>query len=78
MRAGGGGHLWASASSADLRFWVRVSGVSDCEFVFAFGGLDFGFVVLCFMSLGSAGLPREPQIGPDSCSYWQTALDWHR
>ena len=29
----GAADLWATASSADLRFWVCVSGGSDCEFV---------------------------------------------
>ena len=46
--------VWATASSADLRFWVRVSGFSDCEC----GVLDCGVVVLCFVSLGSVGLSR--------------------
>ena len=33
LRAGGGGLTWATASSADLRILVCVSGVQDCAHV---------------------------------------------
>ena len=43
--------LWATDSSADLRFWVCVFGVRDCD-----------FAVLCLMSLGDC---RFVQIAAD-------------
>ena len=51
-QAMGGGYLWATASSADLRFLACVSGDLDCEFLdLCSGVLDCRFVVLCLWGL---------------------------
>ena len=52
----GAADLWATTSSAYLRLFLCVSGVSDYEFVVLC--LGFSIVVLCFVSLGSKGLSR--------------------
>ena len=52
----GSADQWATASSADLLFFVCVSSALDYEFVVLC--LGSWVVVLCFVSLGCKGLSR--------------------
>ena len=57
----GAADLWATVSSADLRYFVCVSGVLDYEFVVLCLGI--GIAILCFVSLGSKSLSRYSSLG---------------
>ena len=63
----GAADLWATTSSADLRFVVCVSGVLDYELVVLC--LGFGNVLLCF---------EGPKVHPDSLGWDQIAADTSR